>query len=77
MKQKELNWYDPTKIKSYNKTLNFIIGGRGIGKTYSFKKDVINRFKKKGKQFFYLRRHKSDMKKIKNFSKRSNIKLPR
>lgn len=67
MKQKELNWYDPTKIKSYNKTLNFIIGGRGIGKTYSFKKDAINRFKKKGKQFFYLRRHKSDMKKIKTF----------
>ena len=54
MKQKELNWYDPTKIKSYNKTLNFIIGGRGIGKTYSFKKDAINRFKKKGKQFFYF-----------------------
>lgn len=31
MKQKELNWYDPTKIKSYNKTLNFVIGDRGIG----------------------------------------------
>lgn len=67
MKQKELNWYDPTKIKSYDKTLNFIIGGRGIGKTYCFKKDAINRFKKKGKQFFYLRRHKSNMKKIKTF----------
>lgn len=51
MKQKELNWYDPTKIKSYNKTLNFVIGGRGIGKTYSFKKDAINRFKKKENNF--------------------------
>ena len=52
-----IDWYSPTNIKSYNKFLNFIIGGRGIGKTYGFKKDCISRYKKKGKQFIYLRRY--------------------
>lgn len=37
---KQIDWYSPTNIKSYNKFLNFIIGGRGIGKTYGFKKTV-------------------------------------
>ena len=41
-----IDWYSPTNIKSYNKFLNFIIGGRGIGKTYGFKKDCISRYKK-------------------------------
>ena len=62
-----VDWYSPTNIKSYNKFLNFIIGGRGIGKTYGFKKDCISRYKKKGKQFLYLRRYKTDLKKIKTF----------
>ena len=64
---KSIDWYSPTNIKSYNKFLNFIIGGRGIGKTYGFKKDCISRYKKKGKQFLYLRRYKTDLKKIKTF----------
>ena len=64
---KLIDWYSPINIKSYNKFLNFIIGGRGIGKTYGFKKDCISRYKKKGKQFLYLRRYKTDLKKIKTF----------
>ena len=51
--KKTIDWYSPTNIKSYNKILNFIIGGRGIGKKYGFKKDCISRCKKKGKQFLY------------------------
>lgn len=62
-----IDWYSPTNIKSYNKFLNFILGGRGIGKTYGLKKDCISRYKKKGKQFLYLRRYKTDLKKIKTF----------
>ena len=62
-----LDWYITTNIKSYNKFLNFIIGGRGIGKTYGFKKDCISRYKKTGKQFLYLRRYKTDLKKINTF----------
>ena len=41
---KSIDWYSPTNIKSYNKFLNFIIGGRGIGKTYGFKQWAINDF---------------------------------
>lgn len=54
-------YYDPNKLLSYNRILNFVIGGRGIGKTYGYKKHVINRAIKKGKQFIYLRRYKSDI----------------
>ena len=55
-------WFDPSKIKSYNKTLNFILGGRGIGKTYGLKKDAVNHFIKTGKQFFYIRRTVNELK---------------
>lgn len=65
--KKILNWYQPTRCKSYNKLLNFIIGGRGIGKTYGFKKDAISRFLKTGKQFIYLRRYKTELTTIGTF----------
>lgn len=69
MEQKEYKykWYDPARVKSYDKFINFILGGRGIGKTYGFKKDAIQRFKKKGEQFFYIKRHKTDMQNIDTF----------
>ena len=57
-----MEWFDPSRIKSYNKTLNFILGGRGIGKTYGLKKDAVSHFLKTGKQFFYIRRNTADMK---------------
>ena len=47
---------------SYNAILNFIIGERGVGKTYGAKKHVVNRFIKKGEQFVYLRRYKTELK---------------
>ena len=64
---KKFKWYDPVRAKSYDKFLNFILGGRGIGKTYGFKKDAIKRFKTKGEQFFYIKRHKTDMQNIDTF----------
>ena len=33
-------YYDFTECLSYNKILNFIIGIRGVGKTYRFKNGV-------------------------------------
>lgn len=56
-------YYDLTKILSYNAFLNILIGGRGIGKTYSCSKFVTKQFIKKGEQFAYIRRYKSDLKK--------------
>ena len=55
-------FYDYTKLLSYNALLNFIIGERGVGKSYGAKKFVANRFIKKKKQFVYLRRYKTELK---------------
>lgn len=57
-------YYDPNKLLSYNRILNFVIGARGIGKSYGFKKHVVNRFLKHGKQFIYLRRYKGELVKL-------------
>lgn len=55
-------YYDYQKILSYNALLNFIIGERGVGKSYGAKKYVAQRFIKKHKQFVYLRRYKTELK---------------
>lgn len=60
-------YYNPNKMLSYNRILNFVIGARGIGKSYSFKMYPIKRFIKYGEQFIYLRRYKTDLKRIKNY----------
>lgn len=52
---------------SYNRILNFVIGARGIGKSYGLKKYPINRFIKHGEQFIYVRRYKTELKKIGNY----------
>lgn len=60
-------YYDPNKMLSYNRILNFIIGARGIGKSYSMKRHPIRRFINHGEQFIYLRRYKDELKKIPNY----------
>lgn len=57
-------YYNPNKMLSYNRILNFIIGARGIGKSYAMKKYPINRFLKYGEQMIYVRRYKGELKKI-------------
>ena len=60
-------YYNPNKMLSYNRILNFIIGARGIGKSYSMKVHPIKRFLKHGEQFIYVRRYKGELKKIVNY----------
>ena len=55
-------FYDFNKMISYNALLNFIIGERGVGKSYGAKKFVAKRFINKNKQFVYLRRYKTELK---------------
>ncbi len=55
-------FYDFNKMLSYNALLNFVIGERGVGKSYGAKKYVANRFIKKHKQFVYIRRYKTELK---------------
>lgn len=64
---KVTQYYDTSKILSYSRLLSFVIGARGFGKTYGFKKFVINQFIKHGYQFIYLRRYKSEFSKVKFF----------
>ena len=52
---------DYTKILSYNIPFIMIIGGRGIGKSYGAKKQVIKDFLKNGDEFIYLRRYKKEL----------------
>ena len=54
-------YYDFGKLVSYNALLNFVIGERGVGKTFGAKKFVVNDFLKNGNQFVYLRRYKTEL----------------
>lgn len=73
---KESLYYDPNKMLSYNRILNFVIGARGIGKSFAMKKYPINRFIKYGEQFIYLRRYKQELKKFKNYFDDIKEKFP-
>ena len=56
-------WYSYEKVLSYHAMMKYIIGERGCGKSYSLKKYLLNRFKKKNRQFIYLRRYDTELKK--------------
>jgi hypothetical protein len=60
--QKEFKWYNWDKISSFNGVFNFLVGQRGVGKTYGWKKKVIKNFLRKGEQFMYVRRYKEELK---------------
>ena len=53
-------YYDAHEIMTRNAMFNFVVGGRGTGKTYDFKYKRIKHYIKTGKQFIYLRRYKSE-----------------
>lgn len=55
-------YYDYNKCLSYQRFLNSLTGGRGIGKTYGCQKLLIKDFLKNGNQFVWLRRYKSELK---------------
>ena len=61
------NYFNPNHVLSYNKAINFIVALRGYGKTYSTKKHSVNRFIKKGEQFIYIKRFKTDFVDIETF----------
>jgi hypothetical protein len=60
-------FYDPHDLLTRNALFSFVIGNRGAGKTYSFKKWAIKDFLKTGAQFIYLRRYKTEFDDFKNF----------
>ena len=56
-------WYSYDKVLSYNAMMNMIIGERGVGKSFNLKVYLLNRFKKKHRQFIYLRRYDTELQK--------------
>ena len=61
-------YYNYDRIISYNALLNIIVGPRGIGKSFGATDFVTNQFIKKGDEFVYLRRYKTELSKsVKSF----------
>ena len=54
-------YYDYDKLMSRDFLIAFVIGERGVGKSFGAKKMVLNRFLKTGEQFIYLRRYKTEL----------------
>ena len=61
---------------SYNCLFNFIVGARGVGKTYGCKEWAIKDYLKNGKQFVYVRRYKEEFKKVHKFFDDIKDKFP-
>ena len=57
-----MKWYDGNQTLTHNCLFNFVIGPRGVGKTYWSKLWQIKRFLKTGEQFVYVRRYKEELK---------------
>ena len=63
-------FYSVDNIFSYNALLYFLIGERGVGKSYSMKRWCINHYIRTKKKFILLRRVKKDTSdSLKNFAK--------
>lgn len=54
-------FYNYSGLLSKNRMINFVIGGRGTGKSYNFKKLLLKQFLDKGKQFMIIRRRDSEL----------------
>ena len=58
---KSKKYYNGDTLLSHRKLYNWIIGHRGVGKTYYFKRLCIRKFLKKGEQFVWVRRYKTEL----------------
>lgn len=56
-----MDFYKLSPVLSRNAIYNFIVGARGVGKTYSAKEWAIRDFIKNGNQFIYLRRYNTEL----------------
>lgn len=60
-KAKTHPYYSYNKVLSCNGTYNFIVGGRGLGKTFGIKVKAVKDWLRKGEQFIYVRRHTKEL----------------
>lgn len=59
-------YYNGDKILNNPQPFNFLLGNRGSGKSFFWKRYVLRKFKKYNKKFIYVRRYVSDIKRIIN-----------
>lgn len=57
----KLPYYNYDKLYSYNARYNFLVTGRGYGKTFGAKRKAINDAIRSDDQFIYLRRYKEEL----------------
>ena len=60
-------FYDPAPLLSQRCILNFVIGNRGGGKSFSGKRLCINRFLRSGAQFVWVRRYQTEIDTLTDF----------
>lgn len=58
-----IKYYNIDDTLSRDRLFNFVVGPRGVGKTYSAKNRVIKNFINKGEQFVYIRRYDTELQK--------------
>ena len=61
MTKVQMAYYNFMKLMSFNAILMFLIGGRGLGKSYGAKKLCIKAAITKGEEFIYLRRYREEL----------------
>lgn len=66
MAVKKHPYYNPATVLSHNCVYNFIVGARGLGKTYGFQKHAIKKAIERGEQFIYLRRYMTELRPARN-----------
>lgn len=54
-------YYNFDKLFSYNFLIAFVIGERGVGKSFNAKVAVLKKFLRSGEQFIYIRRYKTEL----------------
>lgn len=54
-------YYNFDKLFSYNFLLAFVIGERGVGKSFNAKVAMLRKYLKNGEQFIYVRRYKTEL----------------
>ena len=69
-------YYSSDKLLTYGCLFNLIIGERGNGKTFEFKRLCIKDYIKKKEQFIWIRRYESELDDIDQFFKDINKLFP-
>lgn len=59
-------YYKYDKIHSFNAMWMFLVGARGLGKTYGIEVKAVRDYIRKGEMFIYLRRYKEELKAARN-----------